>query len=78
MQKTYFGHHFLHEVILRKSLFLPAAFLSVFLLSASSESANVIVVGDTRLKPVIEILSGINETLDFPVKAYSPAAVKED
>ena len=60
----------------KKKYVLLAAFFSVFLLSTPSESADVIVVGDTRLKPVIEILSGINETLDFPVKAYSPSAVK--
>ncbi len=41
-----------------------------------SEAAEVIVVGDTQLKPVVEIIAGIRKTLDASLKAYSPAEVK--
>jgi len=41
-----------------------------------SEAAEVIVVGDTQLKPVVEIIAGIRNTLDAPLKTYSPAEVK--
>ncbi|GER93942.1 hypothetical protein A45J_1700 [hot springs metagenome] len=40
------------------------------------ESADVIVVGDTNLRPVIEIISGIRERLGSPIKIYSPFGVK--
>jgi hypothetical protein len=54
---------------------LPSFFV-VFLFSSSAEPANLIVVGDTRLQPVVDIISGIKETLKVPVKAYFPADVK--
>lgn len=59
-----------------KRYFLLPSFLIVFLFSSSAEPANLIVVGDTRLQPVIDIISGIKETLNIPVKAYFPADVK--
>ncbi len=48
-------------------------FLSFALPAYASE---IIVVGDTQLKPVTEIISGIKETLDFPVKVFQPASVR--
>ncbi len=50
----------------------------VFSLSfaASSESADVIVIGDTQLAPVINIISGIREQLDSPLTIYSPADIR--
>jgi ABC-type uncharacterized transport system substrate-binding protein len=36
----------------------------------------VIVVGNTELKPVNEIIKGIKETLDSPVKTYLPSDIK--
>ncbi len=44
--------------------------------AAPSESAEVIVVGDTQLKPVVEIISGIKETLGLRFEIYNPASVK--
>ena len=44
--------------------------------AAVSDAAEVVVVGDTQLKPVVEIISGIRKTLDAPIKTYSPAEVK--
>jgi len=47
------------------------------LFSASPcESADVIIVGDTHLKPVNDIISGVREKLDSPVKIYNPSDVK--
>lgn len=59
-----------------KSIFFPAVFFSVILFSSNSESSDVIVFGDKRLKPVVEIISGINESLPFPAKVYSPSSAK--
>ncbi len=41
-----------------------------------SESAEVIVIGDTQLAPVVSIISGIREQLDSSLKVYSPADIK--
>lgn len=41
-----------------------------------AEAVEVILVGDTQLKPVVEIVSGIRKTLDASLKVYSPAEVK--
>jgi putative ABC transport system substrate-binding protein len=56
---------------------LCAIFLTSLLSSAFAEAAEVIVVGDTRLAPVVDMISGIRETLETPVKVYSPSAVKD-
>lgn len=45
-------------------------------LAVNSEAADVLVVGDSQLKPVVEIISGIRKTLDASVKTYSPLAAK--
>ncbi len=42
----------------------------------SAESADVIVIGDTQLAPVVNIISGIREQLDSPLKIYSPSDIK--
>ncbi len=54
-----------------------ALFLTLLLFSARAEAAEVIVIGDTRLAPVVDIISGIRETLETPVKVYSPSGVKD-
>ncbi len=41
-----------------------------------SQAAEIIVIGDTQLKPVNEIISGIRDTLDTPVKVVQPVAVR--
>ncbi len=41
-----------------------------------TQAAEIIIVGDTQLKPVNEIISGIKDTLDSPVKVFPPASVK--
>lgn len=40
------------------------------------QASDVLVVADTRLKPVVEIISGIGKTLKTPLKTYSPSQVK--
>ncbi len=45
-------------------------------LATPSESAEVIVIGDTQLAPVVNIISGIREQLDSPLKVYSPADIR--
>jgi len=44
--------------------------------ASSSESAEVIVIGDTQLAPVVNIISGIREQLDSSLKIYSPADIR--
>lgn len=39
-------------------------------------AADVLVVADTTLKPVVEIISGIGRTLKSPLKTYLPSQVK--
>ncbi len=39
-------------------------------------AAEVVVIGDTRLKPVVEIVAGIRKGVDASVKTFSPAEVK--
>lgn len=53
-------------------------FLLTALLFATSfaEPAEVIIVGDTQLKPVLDIISGIRETLKTQYKVYSPNSVR--
>lgn len=51
-------------------------FLFIFFAITSAESAEVIIVGDTQLKPVIETISGIQRTLDSPFTIYSPDSIK--
>ena len=55
---------------------LLIAFILSSVLASRSDAADVIVVGDTRLKPVVEIVSGIRKTLDATMKAFSPSEVK--
>ncbi len=54
-------------------------YLTTFLcvgLAVTCEAADVLVVGDSQLKPVVEIISGIRKSLDASVKTYSPTAAK--
>ncbi len=59
----------------RKYLILISSF--VFLnFALPAYASEIIVIGDTQLKPVTEIISGIRETLNLPVKVFQPASVK--
>ena len=39
-------------------------------------AADVVIVGDTRLKPVLEIVSGVRSSLDASIKVFTPSEVK--
>ncbi|MDI6729619.1 MAG: ABC transporter substrate binding protein [Thermodesulfovibrionales bacterium] len=52
-----------------------AAYVMFFSVSFC-ESADVIIIGDTQLRPVNEIISGIRENLDSILKIYLPSDVK--
>lgn len=50
---------------------------SLIVLSTTfAQAAEVIVVGDTQLKPVAEIIAGIRQTIDVPFEVYDTARVK--
>lgn len=55
--------------------FLLLPVLCLFLSAVPSDAAEVIVIGDTRLKPVADIVAGIKETLESPIAVYSPLDV---
>ena len=64
------------QMTFSRRLLLLAAML--FHLSAGlCQGADVLVVADSRLKPVVEMVSGIGKTLKTPLKIYSPAQVKD-
>ena len=61
----------------------PAVEIFIYLLMAlclgpavNSEAADVLVVGDSQLKPVVEIISGIRKTLNTTIATCSPLAAK--
>lgn len=60
---------------------LPLTFLLAILLTClcapCCDAAEVIIVADSRLKPAVEIVSGIRKTLTASMKSYSPAEVKD-
>ena len=55
---------------------LIGALLLCCLFPLPSRAAEVVIVADTRLKPVVEILSGMHKTLDASTRTYSPAEVR--
>ncbi len=63
---------------IRWGTYRVAFFIVLILLSFTlpSQATEIIVVGDTQLKPVTEIISGIRETMDTPVKVFSPSGVR--
>jgi len=56
--------------------FLLVSVLSLFLSAVSSEATEVIIIGDTRLKPVVDIVAGIKEMFESPITVYSPSDVR--
>ncbi|MDA8433673.1 MAG: ABC transporter substrate binding protein [Nitrospiraceae bacterium] len=61
----------------KKRELFPLVLFVVLLLLSTAEAADVLVIGDTRLSPVVEIISGIRETLDATVKVYSPSDARD-
>lgn len=62
--------------LLRRLLALPALCAFLLFTSPPARAAEVIVVGDTQLAPVVDIIAGIRDTLHMPVAVYAPADVK--
>lgn len=58
-----------------QSLFSAVA-LCLFLSAVPSGAMEVLVIGDTQLKPVVDIVTGIKETLETPITVYSPSDVR--
>lgn len=58
------------------TLRLSVVLLVSCILLSRAEAAEVVIVADTQLKPVAEIISGIRKTLDVSVKTYAPAEVR--
>lgn len=46
-------------------------------LAPLAQAADVLVVGDTQLKPVVEAISGIESTLEATARVYTPAEVRD-
>lgn len=61
-------------MIFCKRLFL--SFALILLSACLSCAAEVLIVADTKLKPVVEIISGIGKSLKVPHKIYLPSQVK--
>jgi len=57
-------------------LYLTSALLLQLLPALPAASAEVVLVGDITLQPVVTIISGIRETLNAPLKVYSPAEAR--
>jgi ABC-type uncharacterized transport system substrate-binding protein len=59
---------------------LFVSFVIVYLVSfvgtVSCSATEVLIVGDTQLRPVAEIVSGIRKTLKSPIRIYSPSEVR--
>jgi hypothetical protein len=55
---------------------VPGIAFCLVLFALSTEAADVIVVGDTQLKPVAEIVSGIRGTINASVPVYAFSDVK--
>lgn len=53
-----------------------AVLLLLLLPAADSMASEVIIIGDTQLKPVLGIIEGIRETLKTPASVYSPSDIK--
>ena len=51
-------------------------FILLILCAPLCHAADVVIVADTRLKPVVEIVGGIGKTLRAPLKIYLPSQVK--
>jgi putative ABC transport system substrate-binding protein len=54
----------------------PAVLLVLFIFASFSESAEVVIIGDTSLRPVSEIANFVNDTLNDRAAIYSPQSVK--
>lgn len=59
-------------------LFISIAIIAVLLSSCPANSAEVLIIGDVRLKPVSELIAGIKEALPVTSTVTAPADVKDN
>lgn len=66
--------------MIRRTVTISFMLMTAMMLGHVTDCAasEVIVLGDTRLKPVVEILSGIRKTLRASAKTYAPSDVRGD
>lgn len=62
----------------RKIMLMLTACFTVFLFACPSHSAEVIILGNTKLKPVSDVVRRIQETLPYGTIVKSPADIKDD
>jgi ABC-type uncharacterized transport system substrate-binding protein len=62
----------------RKILLMLTACFTIVLFACPSESADVIILGNTKLKPVSDVVRGIQETLPYGTVVKSPEDIKEN
>ncbi|HJV67306.1 MAG TPA: ABC transporter substrate binding protein [Geomonas sp.] len=62
--------------VARRVVFLTTVL--VYFFACLGYAADVLIVGDTNLKPVMETISGIEKTLRTPVKIISPLRVRNN
>ncbi|MBT0664202.1 hypothetical protein KI809_07790 [Geobacter pelophilus] len=55
---------------------LVFALLFAAIISGNASAAEVVLVGDTQLKPALDIIAGVKKTLSASLRVYSPAEVK--
>jgi len=55
---------------------LLTAILALFICAPPCKAADVIIIGDAQLKPVVNVVSGIKESLQATVRVYPLAEIK--
>ncbi len=61
-----------------KNIFISIAFITVSLPACPADSAEVLIIGDATLKPVSELITGIEEALSYTSTVKAPADVKDN
>jgi len=64
--------------LLAELLIVPACVLAVFLCAMPVSAADLLIIGDTKLKPVSELIAGIEEALSSSISVKAPADVKDN
>ncbi|MBI5665340.1 MAG: hypothetical protein HZC49_09715 [Nitrospirae bacterium] len=61
-----------------KYFFLSTVLIAVSLYACPAESAEVLIIGDSQLKPVSELIAGIEDALSVTSTVKAPADVKDN
>lgn len=69
--------HYLRHFVQYYIRFVAALLVVVYLCCANEAlAAEVLVIGDERLKPVVNLIAGIQQTMETKVRVYSPSEVQ--